>query len=323
VRPLQLTSSLNFEIWSDVDEVFSINDNDGRLFEFRKLNQGETWATTEALQRAGANPPISTATASDPRALASIKPTDVLVLGISSWPVGVIARPTGQVGLATRAALFSLGFLVRRAAADLLDIDERELKVGLRLSQDANGNAEGQIFLSDSLENGAGYSTYFGEATRMRSLLEYVTGTTRPEFYRPYTTPPHADDCVTSCPDCLRDFTNLAYHNILDWRLGLDLARLALDANAPIDFSVEYWHGVQTRLAPPYFNALVGWHAVQYGGLPAVRRDDVVRIVTHPLWDSNLNSLGPQLAMAVAEAQADGCNEIETKSVFEIARRPY
>src|SRR2546428_1830389 len=57
------------------------------------------------------------------------------------------------------------------AAAVRLDIHERELRVGLRVLRDATGEIVGQIFISDSLENGAGYSSYFGNPSEAESLL--------------------------------------------------------------------------------------------------------------------------------------------------------
>ena len=84
----------------------------------------------------------------DLRALASVKVTDVmvLVLGLTQWPVGVRMSPAGYEGLPVRAALYSFGFLLRRAAADYLDIHEWELKVGLRVAPDPSGGVVGQIF---------------------------------------------------------------------------------------------------------------------------------------------------------------------------------
>src|SRR5207244_3661175 len=123
----------------------------------------------------------------------SVKETDLLVLGIHQWPSGIFASPTGVNG---RAALYSFGFLLRRAAADLLDVDERELKVGLRVVQ-SQGQISGQVFISDSLENGAGYSSRLGDPVRMQQLLEYVTGVGNTTFYAPLV----AHSCQTSCPD--------------------------------------------------------------------------------------------------------------------------
>src|SRR5437867_4304468 len=173
VKPIAMTPVANFEIWSGQDTVYVINDNDGQQFDFEKLAQGETWVTRDALTKVGVTNPLLALGAPDRRSLASVKPTDVLVLGIQTWPVGVSALPLRVEG---RASLYSLGFLLRRAAAVRLDIHERELKVGLRVMQDANMQVVGQIFMSDSLENGAGYSSYFGLPERAEELLRFVVG---------------------------------------------------------------------------------------------------------------------------------------------------
>jgi Lhr-like helicase len=126
VTPIRLTPVANFEIWSGQDTVYVINDNDGQQFDFEKLAQGETWVTRDALAKIGINnPPLAAGGAPDRRALASVKPTDVLVLGIRTWPVGVSAVPLRVEG---RASLYSLGFLFRRAAAVRLDIHESRIE---------------------------------------------------------------------------------------------------------------------------------------------------------------------------------------------------
>ena len=110
---------------------------------------------------------------------------------------------------------------------------------------------------------------------------------------------------------------------ILDWRLGLDLARLALDPNAPIDLNVHYWQGLANVAAVSYFNAQPHWQPTTFGGIPAGRRGNAVEIITHPLWDTSQSSLCTQLANAGAQAQAAGAQRIMFKSIFEILRRPY
>lgn len=329
VAPLPATVSNNFELWTGQETVFIINDNDGNLFNFEKLAQGETWATREALESVGIrNPTFDTAAQIDPRALGSIKNTDVFVLGIHSWPPGLRSSPVGDDGLGLRAALYSFGFLIRRAAADRLDIHERELKVGMRTVQDVNSEIIGQVFLSDSLENGAGYATLLGQPDEMFSLLNEMLPESGSRFSNFLMGPEHfgpgPDACTTSCPDCLRDFSNLPYHSILDWRLGLDIVRLALDPDATIDFSVPYWRGVDVDAARPYFAAMTGWEYVSFGDLQAAKRGNQAEIIIHPLWEtSNTDVFGPQLANAYAEALAAGCQQVKYKSVFEVLRRPF
>ena len=329
VMPLPLNRRANFEVWADQETVYVVNDNNGRLFTFEKLARGETWATQEALASAGIdNPPIDLAAGTDDRALASVKVTDVMVLGIATWPVGIRRSPAGVGGLEIRAALFSFGFLLRRAAADYLDIHEQEIKVGLRVLRDAAGEIIGQVFISDSLENGAGYASLLGQPQESERLLQYVLGQPpqAPTFYSVLVGAQHAgpgaNACRTSCPDCLRDFSNLPYHAILDWRLGLDIARLALDPAAPIDFTVSYWQGLDAAVAGPYFAAMPGWQQTTISGLQAGHRGNVVEIITHPLWDCDPNRFGPQLATAYAQAVGGG-NQVRFKSLFEVLRRPF
>ena len=182
--------------------------------------------------------------------------------------------------------------------------------------------------MSDSLENGAGYASLLGQPHEAERLLQYVLGQPpqAPTFYGFLVgglhAGPGANTCRTSCPDCLRDFSNLPYHPILDWRLGLDIARLALDPAAPIDFSVSYWQGLDTAVAGPYFAAMPGWQQTTIAGLQAGRRGNVVEIITHPLWDCDPNRFGPHLAAAHAQAVSGG-NQVQFKSLFEVLRRPF
>lgn len=329
VMPLPGNQRANFEVWAGRETVYVVNDNDGHLFTFEKIVQGETWATQGALAAAGiSNPPIDVAAGTDERALASVKVTDVMVLGIDYWPVGLQKSPAGARGLEVRAALFSFGFLLRRAAADYLDVHEREINVGVRVLRDAVGDVIGQVFISDSLENGAGYASLLGQPQEAERLLQYVLGQPpqASTFYGFLVCQQHAgpgaNACRTSCPDCLRDFSNLPYHPILDWRLGLDVARLALDPVASIDFTVSYWQGLDAAVAGPYFAAMPGWQQTTIAGLQAGSRGNVVEIITHPLWDTDPNRFGPQLAAAHAQAVAAG-NQVRFKSLFEVLRRPF
>lgn len=312
------TERANFGVWSAQETVYIINDNDGQCFNFVKLNQRETWVTQEALAQVGANNlRVDTSAGTDRRALASINRTDLMVLGISQWPRGVLASPLDVNG---RAALYSFGFLLRRAAADQLDIDERELKVGLRTVRDPAGNVTGQVFLSDTLENGAGYSSRLGQPSETEALLRYITGPGNESL----VDRAHAEICQTSCPDCIRDFSNLAYHNILDWRLGLDMARLALDAAASVNLNAPYWASLCAQVVSHYF-AAADMTSETFAGQQGGRRAGIVEVITHPLWSTAPGSVHPQLAQAQAAATAayGARTRVMFKSIFDVLRRPY
>jgi len=212
--------------------------------------------------------------------------------------------------------------MLRCAAAVRLDVSDSELKVGLRTTVDHTGTVIGQVFISDTLENGAGYSTFLGEPAEFESLLRSLTG---PDILGRLSLAAQPQDhgaaCHTSCHDCMRDYSNLAYHSILDWRLGLDMARLALDVAAPIDFTPGYWQAVADLSIQRLHDALPGSMLVTLGGLPAVSLGRRAIIAAHPLWDIRAASLHPTLDAAQSAAVAAGLLP-EFRSTFMLIRRP-
>ena len=319
--PLPMIVMENVEFWSDQRDVCSVNDNNGQLFLFERLTRGESWMTRSAVDYArqysgAAEPQYDTVTPPRLVALGSFKRTDLLVLGLHAVRPELDLSPVRVEG---RAALYSFGFLLRRAISKLLDISELELRVGLRVVQGPLGQVVGQIFLSDSLENGAGYCSHYSQPSELERLLRFVTDPNR-EFLSYILGAHHAAFCQSSCPDCLRDYSNIAWHNILDWRMGLDVARLALDANAPVDFTARHWQGLLAVAENSYFAAL-GWTVDTFAGLPAGRDRSGSRgqIIVHPLWSDS----HPQLNQALGEARLRGINQLRSKTLFEVLRRPF
>lgn len=309
----------NTEIASTQGLVYLINDNNRSLYAFEKTSKGETWITAEAMAKVGeVNLPVVAGATPDFRALASIKKTDILALVIMEWPVGVCASPSELNGI---AALYSFGFMLRKAATARLDVNQRELNVGVQTTKDQVGMRIGRIFLSDSLENGAGYSVFLGQPSEFEALLKYITGDAGRDFIDPIINAPHIDDCQTSCPDCLRDFLNISYHNILDWRLGLDLARIALNKNAAINFTISYWISLYNSIVPNYYKVM-GMTTTDIDGVLVGVGKKKIEIITHPLWDRNPKHFCAELAKAYTNAQTFGL-PINTKTIFEVVRRPY
>jgi hypothetical protein len=91
----------------------------------------------------------------------------------------------------------------------------------------------------------------------------------------------------------LRDYYNLAYHGLLDWRLALEMARLLQDIQAPLDLHTPWgetenpWQILVTKALPPLLRNL-GFELdeSQNVSLPIWigNRQREVRIVRHPLW---------------------------------------
>ena len=115
----------------------------------------------------------------------------------------------------------------------------------------------------------------------------------------------------------------MAYHPLLDWRLGLDMARLALDPGAQIDFGVSHWAQLLIQTATPYFEAL-NLNQQLFGGLPAgidTFNNEAI-ILIHPLWDTEQSNYRPDVAAAVADAHSRGLTAT-LRSIFHAVRFPY
>ncbi|MHC5725569.1 MAG: hypothetical protein ACYTXY_15805, partial [Nostoc sp.] len=137
-----------------------------------------------------------------------------------------------------------------------------------------------------------------------------------------------------SCNLCLRDYQNLAYHGLLDWRLALDMAQLVLSASSTIDLNspngsipnpwIELYLGINAPITatlqrlgyslPTQFGTLTGYvHQNQ--------KRQTILILRHPLWQDN----HPEwiASVAIAKAQTPYCNyEVKPANPFLILRRP-
>jgi len=100
--------------------------------------------------------------------------------------------------------------------------------------------------------------------------------------------------------------------------MALDLTRIALDANAPVDFATAYWQSLVTAAIPPYLRALA-WTETRLGGLPAARSGAQAEFVTHPLWSVS----HPAVLGAHGEAANMGITDSQAKTLFELVRRPF
>lgn len=335
----------NFHIGRGSAQVYRINDNDGNDFEFSKLRGQHLWLIDEAFQTALRDLPpaerlrVLPPAYEDPtvippirRALASIALTDVLAAGIQRAAVGLCLNPAVAEA---RAAWYSFGFLVRRAAAVSLDVSESELDVGIQPINDPSSPfapPSARIFISDSLENGAGYSTFLGNERHFEELLTFILGQGTPHwtrgssagsFHDPLVADSHESSCAASCHRCLREFGNMAYHALLDWRLGLDMARLALDPDAPLDLTSNYWSTLVERMADGYFAGL-GLAVRNVAGLRVGVNpfSNEATILVHPLWDQNPANYRPDVAAAVARTEAEGLTP-KLRSVLRAVRFPY
>jgi hypothetical protein len=326
----------NIRVATTTDDILTVNEDGGKGgFDFQRGLVSNTPQTGLYAVDPGPGYRVTVTGQKYRIALLSRRRTDILLVDFNKWPEGAFANPEEPEG---RAAWYSFSFLLRTAAAVMLDVDPTELDASFRVI-DRDGGAIGQAFLCDKLENGAGYCRWFGEVDNFKKLMERVDPTIPKSIARewmdratlgPLASKAHGQECDTSCNRCLRDFHNLPYHGLLDWRLALDMARIALSETNVVDLATDW--GTETN---PWSFMMEGANApvpTTMGRLGYVTRHifaglhvfvnqnhQRIRIACHPLWTEN--NVAYQKAKEWAENQYPG-SKTERLNTFRLLRRP-
>jgi DEAD/DEAH box helicase domain-containing protein len=213
------------------EPVYTINDNGGRLYEMYRHDGGYIVPAADLYDQRP-NIPVPDRVPDIIAAIGTVQPTDVLIVSfddadlpgpVAGLPMSRAAMPSGE------AAAWSFAELLRIACAAELDVSPEELKVGLQAFRRGE-HVLRRLFIADAIENGAGYAPYLGRPAVLARVLKRIDDEVRPQF----ETGRHAGACDTSCPDCLRSYSNRLLHPFLDWRLALDLAAVAAGEKLPL-----------------------------------------------------------------------------------------
>ncbi len=271
--PFLSISGTNTEVYSEQAEITTINDNNGLLFRFSKSNNSELWLS-------------STKSSDEEVALAARKRTDILLLRLVTQPTQFALDPLDKdQAVFARAAYYSFGELLREAACDFLDIQNSELLVNLRPMQ-TNGIGRYELFLVDTLENGAGYCRHLAQPEIFKNEILSRLTSANGAIRKMLVDPKHHENCDSSCLDCLRYFDNAELHSLLDWRLGLDFAKLFQDPDTDLNLEADHWRGYTQQAAENLGRA---WNQdatiEEVFGLPALQLNSKIEyILIHPLW---------------------------------------
>ena len=149
--------------------------------------------------------------------------SDVALVAVE-LPATLGANPVYPRG---RAAWLSFGNALLRAAATHLQIDTNELAVGMRPWQHPDGRLMGEVFLYDTLPNGAGYADEFvHDIDRILEVAHDICAGCRNTH------------CETACYRCLLDYGNQRYHALLNRHIAVDLLDFIREGREP-ELSLE------------------------------------------------------------------------------------
>lgn len=287
--------------------LYRVNDNSGKLFSFMKKRGEEVWFTQDA-EKLALESLSGTNTAG--QRWADIEDQRTLAIGQISAAVSTIvsiaddAKRLSHLNLSLtsaegRSAWLSAAYLLQRAAGAFLDVDPEEFVVGVQESTTA---ACGQIFITDKLENGSGYTQRISQPAIFQEILAQLDTGAPDSMGQFLQGPVHESNCATACYRCLMTYGNSRTHPLLDWRLGLDTIRLLADGSLPT-MTTPYWDryrvvegsDVLRLLHSIYLN--FNLQVDQHDEFPVVTFDGAEPLVIHhPLVASDAPALTARLA---------------------------
>jgi DEAD/DEAH box helicase domain-containing protein len=261
-------------------QIVSTNDNDGKLFSLGREKNGTVIATDKSLYEGDVPGYIfeNLAPLDAPAAISEVRTTDALVVDLND-----VHTPTRRVVVNKedsphgQSAFWSFAEILKSAVHSALDIDEREMMVGLS-PFNVQGIGTYRVFVADSLDNGAGYAIEVAQPGNFEKILS----DSRLELTERFESSEHAG-CRSACPDCLRSYDNRRIHPHLDWRLGLDM----LDLAASEELKIGRWTVGLTPMLESLVSVAGGKLTIgEAAGVPLIwsRSSSSVAVVGHPLW---------------------------------------
>jgi hypothetical protein len=211
----------NAQLSFGAGNLYVINDNGGFGFTFCRL-QGDNFDLTDGRWEIAFKPDrartVTGSTNDIPFALTCRTKTEVLVVSPSASTSAIYDLEPRSMADPRWAAWVSFAHLFAIAAAKVMMIDRREFDVdAFKLGAGNYG-----VFLADALDNGAGFARNLFTPVTFAAVMREITE----NLAQLYTNHEHAGDCDSSCYQCLRDYTNMSWHDVFDWRLGLELASI-------------------------------------------------------------------------------------------------
>lgn len=250
--------------------------------------------------------------------------TDILLVGLKQDPQidTLFALSDGHHRPEVQSAWDSLSEIIVRGISLREDIEPNELTSGKKLvtkiSTRGNPIYKWVSYITDVLDNGAGYSSFYSIPENFDLLLKYI----KTVVVQNLVNQSHAASCSSSCYLCLRNYGNRMNHASLDWKLGVDLFSYLEKHTNVFSLKTDWWDY--------YLKNIVGVKLKEF------MHSDDVRIVSssaglgykfgkklllpiHPLQNPD----APDHQISIMQAKADlACDEAAYLNLYNFERSP-
>lgn len=249
-KPEVNSSDQNYNLTGFQGRVVRINDNNGEGYTFHRASDSRlmngVYINSEQINNTLKSSDWRSIDQSNPIdniALYSELVTDVMVAKLQSPPseTNLIGVAQGFLDEKVKSAWDSLAELVAKQISIIEDFEPGEISVGRIFTnyfQDELEVSGWAFYISDNLDNGAGYAYAYSEQNKFNNLMKEIETDLLNNLLLKGE---HSKSCTTSCYHCLRNYFNKNEHQNLDWRLALDLLSLFKNSGSDISFKSIWW----------------------------------------------------------------------------------
>lgn len=233
----------------------------------------------------------------------------------------------------SKGAFYSAAFLLQRTLADDLDVDPEEVEIAaiesfiLPQKDNITGRCSASIVLSDELPNGSGFIQQL-----YLNFEKYLNKCINPKPTDIYNYSIISNqDCLDASYGDLKNYRNMNYHPLLDWRLAIGLLRILADGKYLSGLQIDDYQYDELKNWLDFSNDLANKMAVDFKDIKYKKfsklhgfciADTYNVIITHPFWNCTTHQPCESLNIlteAITDAGLDNLYFIDT---FNLHRRP-
>lgn len=322
--------------------TWKINNNGGNQFVGQYVNQTKHFTTFENqwitsnfinpqlgdIQRLGSEETIS---------LASCKVTEVFRIEPKQLHLSLNINPFETSDLfkasSSKGAFYSAAFLLQRTLADDLDIDPEEIEIAaidsieLPEVNGITGRKSASIVLVDELPNGSGFIEQL-----YSNFDKYAKKCINPDKLDNYNYSIITNqECMDSSYTDLKNYRNMNFHPLLDWRLGVGLIRVLCSENYQsgltdddYDFpELKNWLSFAKALGENMEKDFDNIEAKTFGKLHGFCISDIYNvIIVHPFWNYTTHQPNEESNVLTSAMEIAGLENLFFIDTFNLHRRP-
>ncbi|NLZ72553.1 MAG: hypothetical protein GX905_01860, partial [Bacteroidales bacterium] len=252
-------------------------------------------------------------------ALSSSKVTEVFRIEPKQLDFGLDINPFSAdvfKSASSKGAFYSASFLLQRTLANDLDVDPEEIEIAaiksysLPEKDGITNRSSASIILTDELPNGSGFVQQL-----FKKFEKYLNLCINPKPTDSYNySIINNQECFDASYADLKNYRNMNFHPLLDWRLAVGLLRVFSDPNYLSGLKEEdykypelkNWLEFSKSLAEKMANNFESIKYRQFDKLHGFCIADTYNvIITHPFWNYSANQPSEEaniLTKAMAEA---------------------